>query len=185
MPRSALTRDAPYFNLKNMTREEAIHEIKQWDFINNDEMEALRTLIPELRESEDERIRKELIEFIKWSVDRHFMREDFHQAKRPSEWIAYLEKQKELTPADGWDYADKRMSHHLYLEGFEAGRAVEREMSESAAEWSEEHTRAIQIALKENEDTLKDLEHKRKKKDNFFSRIRRYISYSIWKTGDF
>ena len=51
-------------------------------------------IFPELRESEDERIRKELIEFIKWSVDRHFMREDFHQAKRPSEWIAYLEKQK-------------------------------------------------------------------------------------------
>ena len=45
-------------------------------------------------ESEDERIRKEIIEFIKWSVDRHFMREDFHQAKRPSEWIVYLEKQK-------------------------------------------------------------------------------------------
>lgn len=45
-------------------------------------------------ETEDERIRKELIEFIQWSVDRHFMREDFHQAKRPSEWIAYLEKQK-------------------------------------------------------------------------------------------
>ena len=41
------------------------------------------------------RVRKELIEFIQWSVDRHFIREDFHQAKRPSEWIAYLEKQKE------------------------------------------------------------------------------------------
>lgn len=49
----------------------------------------------------------------------------------------------------------------------------------------DEHTRAVQIALKEHEDTLKDLEHKRKKKNNFFSRIRRYISYSIWKTGDF
>ena len=52
------------------------------------------TIFPELRESEDERIRKEIVEFIEWSVDRHFMREDFHQAKRPSEWIAYLEKQK-------------------------------------------------------------------------------------------
>ena len=55
---------------------------------------VLQLVFPQLRESEDERIRKELIEFIKWSVDRHFMREDFHQAKRPSEWIAYLEKQK-------------------------------------------------------------------------------------------
>ena len=58
--------------------------------------EILEALAPELAKSKDERIRKELIEFIKWSVDRHFMREDFHQAKRPSEWIAYLEKQKEL-----------------------------------------------------------------------------------------
>lgn len=52
--------------------------------------------------------------------------------------LSYLERQKELTPVDGWDYADKRMSHPLYLEGFEAGRAVERELSEPAAEWSEE-----------------------------------------------
>lgn len=49
----------------------------------------------------------------------------------------------------------------------------------------DEHTRAVQIALKEHEDTLKALEQKRKKKNNFFSRIRKYISYSIWKTGDF
>ena len=55
---------------------------------------VVRTIFPQIRESEDDRIRKELIEFIKWSVDRHFMRQDFHQAKRPSEWIAYLEKQK-------------------------------------------------------------------------------------------
>ena len=46
-------------------------------------------------ESKDERIRKELIEFIQWSEDRGMTRHDFHQAKRPSEWIAYLEKQKE------------------------------------------------------------------------------------------
>lgn len=81
-----------------MTREKAIKIIKE--FINGTclhlvDQEALETLIPELKESEDERIRKELIEFIQWSVDRRFMREDFHQAKRPSEWIAWLEKQKE------------------------------------------------------------------------------------------
>ena len=44
------------FNLKNMTREEAIKEIKSWDFLNEKESEAVRTLIPELRESEDERM---------------------------------------------------------------------------------------------------------------------------------
>lgn len=83
---------------------------------------------PELRESEDERIRKKCMDFIrKWSS-----KED------RDECLAYLEKQKELTPADGWDYADKRMSHPLYLEGFEAGRAVEREASEKKPDWSEE-----------------------------------------------
>lgn len=51
-------------------------------------------LIVELEESDDERIRKELIEFIQWSEDRGMTRYDFHQAKRPAEWIAYLEKQK-------------------------------------------------------------------------------------------
>ena len=78
-----------------MTHEEAIQILRTQYPHDAVIKEALGLLIPELRESEDERIRKELIEFIEWSVDRHFMREDFHQAKRPSEWIAYLEKQKE------------------------------------------------------------------------------------------
>ena len=80
-----------------MEREEAIEAIKaKMDYYESDKRlrAALETLVPELRESKGERMRKELIEFIEWSVDRHFMREDFHQAKRPSEWIAYLEKQK-------------------------------------------------------------------------------------------
>ena len=68
----------------------------QWikDGCTDKEKICLECVFPELRESEDERIRKELIEFIEWSVDRRFMREDFHQAKRPSEWLAYLEKHK-------------------------------------------------------------------------------------------
>ena len=69
----------------------------------------------QLRESEDERIRKELIEFIKWSVDRHFMREDFHQAKRPAVWIAYLEKQKEQKPVDYEAELKKCKDNPLYF----------------------------------------------------------------------
>ena len=78
-----------------MTREEAIKEIKSWAIPSKRGREVLKTLIPELVESEDERIRRELIEFIRWSEDRGMTRHDFHQAKRPSEWIAYLEKQKD------------------------------------------------------------------------------------------
>lgn len=40
----------------DMTREEAIKEIKSWDFLNKKETEAIETLIPELRESEDEKM---------------------------------------------------------------------------------------------------------------------------------
>lgn len=47
------------FNLKNMTREEAIKEIKSWDFLEGKEIEAIQTLVPELRESEDERMVRE------------------------------------------------------------------------------------------------------------------------------
>ena len=47
-----------------MTREEAIKKIKKsWDFLGNDEKEILETLVPELAESEDEKIRKALLEY--------------------------------------------------------------------------------------------------------------------------
>ena len=60
---------------------------------------ALGLLIPELRESEDERIRREIIDFIQWAEDRGTTRHDYHQAKRPAAWITYLKKQKEI-PTD-------------------------------------------------------------------------------------
>ena len=110
-----------------MTREEAINEIKTWDFLNEKESEAVRTLIPELRESEDERIRKAIVHLLDVASEAYLVGET---GFKKEQFLSYLEKQKELTPADGWDYADKRMSHPLYLEGFEAGRAVERELSE-------------------------------------------------------
>lgn len=102
--------------------ERAKELIAKWSGKNKDfYTEDYSYIFPELRESEDERIRKELIEFIKWSVDRHFMREDFHQAKRPSEWIAYLEKQnhdgkKWITPAKL-----NRLETLRYEAGYKAG----------------------------------------------------------------
>ena len=65
-----------------MEREEAIKIVKSHYPANKQMLnEALEFLIPELKESEDERIRKELIEFIK-------SRGGFKQ-----EYIAWLEKQ--------------------------------------------------------------------------------------------
>ena len=61
---------------------------------------TLEFLFPALKESEseDERIRREIIDFIQWAVERGTTRNDYHQAKRPAVWIAYLEKQKEQQP---------------------------------------------------------------------------------------
>lgn len=79
-----------------MTREEAIHEIRQWDFINNDEMEALRTLIPELRESEDERVRKVIFKLLLGMREEIFTSQDEIVTKEKA--LSWLEKQKEPKP---------------------------------------------------------------------------------------
>jgi hypothetical protein len=87
-------------------------------------------------ESKDERIRQELIEFIQWSVDRHFMREDFHQAKRPSEWIDYLEKQKLTATINGEPIPTENQSVNIPLE-----------------EWSEEDEEKLRDVVRLVEDS--------------------------------
>ena len=82
-----------------MTREEAIKILMSAAVWDDDEREALGILIPELKESEDERIRKEIIEFISWAESRGSVRSDWHQKKCPGNWIAYLEKQKDASKA--------------------------------------------------------------------------------------
>ena len=54
---------------------------------------------------EDERIRKEIISFIEHEEALGNIPDGWHQAKRPGEWIAYLEKQKEQKPAEPQDYS--------------------------------------------------------------------------------
>lgn len=78
-----------------MTREEAIKVIKSATVYTPEEMKALEILIPELRKSEDERIRKEIICFIEYEEARGNIPDKWYQAKRPGIWISYLEKQKE------------------------------------------------------------------------------------------
>lgn len=115
----------------------------QWikDGCTDKERICLESVFPELRESEDERIRKEIIEFIQWSEDRGMTRHDFHQAKRPSEWIAYLEKQKE--PIDPFDTK-------LFQDGVKEGRRLEREdMEKEQKPLSTEETELNSIAFLE------------------------------------
>ena len=78
-----------------MEREEAIKKVR-WGLlglvIDKDVRDAFETLIPELRESEDERIRKALVWHLK--ADADFVSNGVTKA----ECIAYLEKQKEQEP---------------------------------------------------------------------------------------
>lgn len=65
-----------------MTREEAITVLKK--VVNPKVKEAIETLIPELAESEDERIRKSLIRLV----------EQFMADERKEKTLAWLEKMR-------------------------------------------------------------------------------------------
>ena len=74
-----------------MTREEAIEIVRKlyYDslFLKKDK-EAIETLIPGIKESEDERIRKDIINYIKVS------KPDWEKYSDYSSWINWLEKQR-------------------------------------------------------------------------------------------
>lgn len=73
-----------------MTREETINEIKSWAIPSAEGREVLETLIPELVESEDDRIVR-CIEVALTDVDEQRFK-DFGTTLK--DCIAYLEKQK-------------------------------------------------------------------------------------------
>lgn len=85
------------------------YEKKIREFLNSSEVDQLYksmllNLFPEFRESEDERTRKELIQYIK----DHPAAPEGHIEKRVlSRWIAWLEKQKERSPV--WSEDDEKM----------------------------------------------------------------------------
>lgn len=98
-----------------MTREEAINLIKQvLPCLNIDEKirEGFVTLIPELKESEDERIRKNLIELLLDTPAQDIISHNLELSKV----LAYLEKQKEQKHPDGCFTCDE------YKKGYEEGR---------------------------------------------------------------
>lgn len=75
-----------------MNREEAIKILNARPY-TGEVREALETLIPELKESENEKMRKELVNFLL----SPFIKENLTDEKvKP--WLAYLEKQKEPLP---------------------------------------------------------------------------------------
>ena len=83
-----------------MNREEAIKIVKSHYPANKQMLnEALEFLIPELKESEDEKIRKDLITFLDeiWHLGKNANFDKWDKSDC-SNWIAWLEKQGEKKP---------------------------------------------------------------------------------------
>ena len=102
---------------------------------------TMEFIFPQLAESE-ERIRTEIIDFIQWAEDRGMTRHDYHQAKRPAVWIAYLEKQKEQKPE-----VKDPFSNANFVRGYESGYA-DAKREQKSAEWSEEDELMIKCCLR-------------------------------------
>ena len=94
-----------------MTREEALEEIKTWDFLNEREREAIEAICPELKETKDERIKKLLQALIEWAKSYSSSGITNDQAKDMLDW---LEK---------WKYTQMDVDN-AYLRGVEVSRAM-------------------------------------------------------------
>ena len=92
-----------------MTQEEALSKIREkrfWDSLNLTEKEALQILIPELRETEDERIRKEIIDHLVKEVGLYP-----GINRKEHKWLRWLEKQKEQKQE--WSYEDEKQIRQI------------------------------------------------------------------------
>lgn len=125
-----------------MNRQEAIQIIKKnWPNGRHMLSEALEFLIPELKESEDEKIRKELITWLQ-SIEGQSLPIDRHNAA-----IAWLEKQKKHSPlSKDEEYTLARIIEYLEDNGCPSKwkdllydvYALPYQKERKPAEWSEE-----------------------------------------------
>jgi len=76
------------------------------------EKEDLEHFFPELSESEDERIRKEIISFVLEVLSRQ---KDNYEDRKFDSWLAWLEKQKEQKPAEWSEEDGKNLEETLYF----------------------------------------------------------------------
>ena len=94
--------------------EQAKKELNTCGSMDCDAARQIFRFFPQLCESEDERIRKEILDYIKVNY-RWANKEELEQRKR---FVAYLEKQKEQKPAE-WseedEYIINTLIHHYEL----------------------------------------------------------------------
>ena len=156
-----------------MTKEEALEIIKtNCSYSDNKLMEACSMFIPELKESEDERIRKEIIDWMKGG-------NTYEWQDNKDRWIAYLERQKEQKHSigglswknhDGYFDDDSGIPTLLkykalirrngkYSLGFSiiSGdeyillKDIEAAITQNTAEWSEEDKKIMNTIIKEGD----------------------------------
>ena len=108
----------------NEALEKAKKELKACGSLNCDAARQIFRFFPQLRESEDERIRKEIISALKFANDGGVY--DKH--------IAYLEKKKK---EEGYEAIPVESTLEYKL-GFKAGKESEKQKEKKPAEWSEE-----------------------------------------------
>ena len=105
----------------------------------------LETIFPELKESEDERIRKDLVSFL-WAVANGTVK-SMPAAIMCQEWIAWLEKQKEQKPKVKSPLSPHELTE-AKNEGIIEGRQdvidnPERFDLQKPVEWSEEKEKVV------------------------------------------
>lgn len=83
-----------------MIQEDKLEEAKRlYETANADQKHILERLFPELKESEDERIRKDVISFVEQAIDAGY---GIISKERKEKWIAWLEKKGEQKiPTEG------------------------------------------------------------------------------------
>lgn len=126
---------------------EALKDASYWMKEKPECKDLLKGIFPELAESEDERIRKGLIDIFNTALGQDFLQRK--AGLNEKEVIAYLEKQKEQKPADeqfppleGLDAIKAKYYDDGFKNGFDEG--VE---SVKPAEWSEEDEKMLNEVL--------------------------------------
>lgn len=142
-----------------MDRKEQIKQAKRLiaTGIIKDLVEVLEKQFPELAESEDEKIRKEIITLLQEIAED----DDYCGRNHCDEYIAYLEKQKEQKPAEKQDYSGLNDLECAILRGFlaagvenvpigiikETAKDCLTLIEQKPAEWSEEEKKHLYNAI--------------------------------------
>lgn len=182
-----------------MTREEAINEIRSWDFFTGNEIEVIQALVPELCESEDEKAKKIIASVFSEAGNRYIQKSERNVV------LAYLEKQKEQKPAM-WSDKDERMLTNIIERGRSQVPPYDKALREDQIEWltdrfkflnpqpmqewNEEDERMVRFYKNDYDNNLGDMpmcdviENRVKFKDWLINRLRSIRPKHSWKPNE-